>query len=82
MYPDSMFTFAEAAHKLGITVQEIFDLLDLDVETAKEENMTVDEIITACEEASEVSSSGSYYYSDWRDGCDSVANHCESYPYN
>ena len=54
MYPDSMFTFAEAADKLGITMAEIFDILDLTVDDAEIEDLTVDEIIEAVEDCCEL----------------------------
>ena len=36
-------------------------------------DLTVDEIIEAVEDCCEL---------DWIPGCDSISNHCESYPYN
>jgi hypothetical protein len=74
MYPDAMFTFSDAAIKLGITIDEILDILDLTVDDAEREDLTVDEIIEAVNDCCD--------YDDWIPGCDSVASHCESYPYN
>jgi hypothetical protein len=73
MYSEAMFTFAAAADKLEITIAEILDILDLTVEDAEVEDLTVDEIIEAVEDCCEL---------DWIPGCDSISNHCESYPYN
>lgn len=74
MYPDAMFSFSDAAIKLDITIDEILDILDLTVEDAERENLTVDEIIEAVNDCCD--------YDDWIPGCDSIASHCESYPYN
>jgi len=76
MYPDTMFIFAAAAEKLDLTMSEIFEILDLTVEDAERENLSVDEIIEAVEDACD------YGPEDCPHGWDSIANHCESYPYN
>lgn len=74
MYPDAMFVFSDAAIKLDITITEILDILDLTVKDAECENLTVDEIIEEVNSCCD--------YDDWIPGCDSIASHCESYPYN
>lgn len=62
MYPDSMFEFAAAADKLGLTISEILELLDLTVDDAEQENLTVDAIIEACFDCGlEYDSPHSYY---------------------
>jgi hypothetical protein len=73
MYPDAMFTFSAAANKLDLTIAEVLDILDLTVEDAESEDLTVDEIVEAVYDSCEL---------DWIPGCDSIASHCESYPYN
>ena len=54
MYSDSMFTFAAAADKLQLTIAEILDILDLTVDDAESEDLTVDEIIEAVEDSCEL----------------------------
>ena len=76
MYSETMFNFAAAADKLDLTIDEVLDILDLTVEDADNENLTVDEIIEAVEDACD------YGPEDCPHGWDSIANHCESYPYN
>ena len=48
MYSDAMFTFAAAADKLGLTVDEVLELLNFTVDDAEQENLSVDEVIEAC----------------------------------
>jgi hypothetical protein len=76
MYPDVMFNFAAAADKLDLTIDEILDILDLSVEDPECDNLSVDNIIEAVEEWRD------YGPEDCPHGWDSIANHCESYPYN
>jgi hypothetical protein len=76
MYPDAMFNFAAAADKLDLTIDEVLEILDLTPEDAESENLSVDEIIEAVEDACD------YGPEDCPHGWDSIANHCESYPYN
>ena len=76
MYSETKFNFAAAADKLDLTIDEVLDILDLTVEDAENENLTVDEIIEAVEDACD------YGPEDCPHGWDSIANHCESYPYN
>ena len=76
MYPDTMFNFAAAADKLDLTITEVLEILDLTVEDAERENLTADEIIEAVEDTWEDGPA------DCPHGWDSIANHCESYPYN
>ena len=63
MYPDAMFNFATAANKMGITIDEVLDLLDLTVEDAEAEDLTVYEIIEACEDCGFVYQYSNSYYS-------------------
>ena len=72
-----MSTFIEASETLDLTVDEILECLNLTVEDAEAEDLTVDESIEALED-----SGLDLYEDDWKPGCDSVANYCDSYdPY-
>lgn len=68
MYPDSMFNFAAASEELGLSIDEILEVLDLTPESAERENLTVSDIIEAVED------SGYFGDDDWAPGCDSVSN--------
>ena len=68
MYPDSMFNFAAASEELGLSIDEILEVLDLTPESAERENLTVSDIIEAVED------SGYFDGDDWAPGCDSVSN--------
>ena len=54
----TMRNFNAAAAKLEITVDEILEMLNLTIDEAKEEDLSVDEIIEACEDSG-------FEYDDW-----------------
>ena len=64
-----MKNFIAAAAKLDLTVEDILDILDLTVEDAKEENLSVDEIIESL-----IDNGLDIWGDDWTPGCDSVSN--------
>jgi hypothetical protein len=70
-----MKNYITAAENLDIELEELLDILELTEDDAERENLTVDEILEAVEDAC-----GGY--DDWGVG-DSIANYCESYyPYD
>jgi len=74
MYPDTMFTFAAAADKLEMTIDEILEILDLTPEDAEQENLSVDEIIEALiDNGLDV-----WGDDDWSPGCDSCSNYIDA----
>ena len=70
MYSETMFNFAAAADKLDLTIDEVLDILDLTVEDAENENLTVDEIIEAIEDCGDCD--------DWVHGGDSCSYYCNA----
>lgn len=62
MYPDSMFAFAAASEQLGITISEIFEILEIESADEVEDDISPAEIIEACADYGlEIDSPNSYY---------------------
>jgi hypothetical protein len=68
-----MKKFITAAAKLDLTVEEVLDILDLTVEDAENENLSVNEIIESVQDTLE--DSGCY---DWKPFADSCSHYCNA----
>ena len=66
-----MRNFNAAAAKLEITVDEILEMLNLTIDEAKEENLSVSDIIEACEDSG-------FEYDDWVPFGDSCSHYCDA----
>ena len=75
MYSDTMFQFAAAADKLQMTISEVLDILDLTVEDAETEDLSVSDIVEAVEDAQSMEDFGC---EDWVQGGDSCSHYCDA----
>ena len=73
MYSDTMFQFAAAADKLQMTISEVLDILDLTVEDAETEDLSVSDIVEAVQD---VLNDSGYY--DWEPFADSCSHYCDA----
>ena len=68
-----MFQFSAAADKLQMTISEVLDILDLTVEDAETEDLSVSDIVEAVEDAQE-----DFGCEDWVQGGDSCSHYCDA----